>query len=137
MVTNPEKKNYPGTLLYSPNEGGIIELIIDNDIKFWHENRKNINIILGLANNTEITLYKCEFHSEEFNNPSIFSFSVETIICGNHFKQQNTIKIQNCFVNFNNLNNWVQSETYLIKLRKTIKSVRRKPFIILPVPPIE
>jgi hypothetical protein len=131
-LPNKKKEIYPGTLQYSPNEGGLIELIINNDIKFWHENRNSIDIILGLANNTEITLCKCECHSEEFNNPSIFSFGVETIICGHHFKDQNSIKIQNCFIEFNNLNNWVLSDTYTIELRKTIKSIRRKPFTILP-----
>ena len=104
-----------------------------NDIKFWHTNRRNINVILGLANNIEITLYKCVFQSDSLlAKPSLITFRVEIIIKGKHFKNFNSHKIQNAQLKFNNINDWFTTKTFNCNFWKKDGSPRKQPISVQP-----
>lgn len=117
LPQTPDNK-VSGELSISCNKEATLELDgqLIKDIK-W-DTIFDPTIINGLTNDgKEITLYKCYLtHSSQKSAGYLnYTFSVETVFIGVHFRNENTILFKGISVIFTNLDDWVNRRDFIIE----------------------
>ena len=112
LPDKPEKQ-ISGTLRFTPNEGGVLELMSSfKDIQVEPE------IILGVSSNGKnITLHKCFDTKTNFNFPGFLtsSFYANVIFIGAHFQKLEDIKFKSISIHYSHLDEWVNISGFNIK----------------------
>ena len=112
LPDKPEKQ-ISGTLRFTPNEGGVLELMSSfKDIQVEPE------IILGVSSNGKnITLQKCFDTKTNFNFPGFLtsSFYANVIFIGAHFQKLEDIKFKSISIHYSHLDEWVNISGFNIK----------------------
>jgi len=104
------KTMFPGTLKFSQEEGGQLELLgLFTGIEAIKQPR-NSSIILGFSTDGKpITLYRCHLININIKSPGINTsvYQCHTIFLGVHFQSEKDITFKSLSVNYTNLNEWV------------------------------
>ena len=130
FLPNKIDKKVSGTLKYSSEYGATLELHqwlkLDDDSKCSPTERKNHNIILGIANNGSlITLYKCHItnHSTSLIMYNLYghmtTYGVQYILEGIHIDVAEDLKFTKLISNINNLEEWVGVNNFKTTVKKS------------------
>lgn len=111
LPENP-KEQRTGTLHFSPDEGGELSLIGDfGETDLVGKVTKRFNIILGVSEGKEFTLYGCQqssmkaYATEVLQTESVYV--IGQILVGQHFPKSDEIKFNRMIISFSYLNEWV------------------------------
>ena len=141
LPENPEKR-LPGILKFTPDEGGVLELIGSFKNKRLGEMNNLIDpeIIVGVSSHGKnITLYKCLDKSFEVQPNFVLpelqfsSYYVNVIFIGVHFKKPEDVKFRSLYVHFSHLDEWIDASGFEIQNlldKKEITISYKKPIFI-------